>query len=73
VEKIIHIPDVTNSKYCFTDGIGKISCAVAEKVSKKLGLQHQPSAYQIRLGGCKGVLAVSPNLEGEQIQVRDSM
>lgn len=32
-----------------------------------------PSAFQFRLGGCKGVLAVDPKLEGQSIQIRPSM
>ena len=43
------------------------------QVSKKLGLAHTPSAFQIRFGGCKGVLSVWPSLDGEQIQIRKSM
>ena len=31
------------------------------------------SAYQIRMGGVKGVLAVDPTLPGEQVVVRNSM
>ncbi|KAL2515792.1 RNA-dependent RNA polymerase 2 [Forsythia ovata] len=44
--------------YCFSDGIGKISCAFAREISRKLGLSHIPSAFQIRYGGYKGVIVV---------------
>lgn len=40
-----------------------------------MGLRKVPSAYQIRYGGCKGMLALDPNLpQGKKIlQYRDSM
>ena len=47
------------------------------QVSKNLGMKNEPSAYQIRYGGCKGMLAVDPTLpEGntrEILQLRESM
>ncbi|GAA0169011.1 RNA metabolism protein [Lithospermum erythrorhizon] len=47
--------------YCFSDGIGKISQFFARQVAQKCGLQHTPSAFQIRYGGYKGVIAVDRN------------
>ena len=44
-----------------------------KQVSETLGLGYTPSAFQIRLGGCKGVLSTWPSLDGERIQIRDSM
>lgn len=44
--------------YCFSDGIGKISHSFARQVSEKCKLKHIPSAFQIRYGGYKGVIAV---------------
>jgi len=44
-----------------------------QQVSKKLGLMYTPSAFQIRFGGCKGVLSTWPSLDGEKIQIRKSM
>ena len=32
------------------------------QVSQSLGMKNEPSAYQIRYGGCKGMLAVDPTL-----------
>ncbi|CAL9031105.1 unnamed protein product [Prunus brigantina] len=56
------IPDVETSSdgvtYCFSDGIGKISLSFARKVAQKCGLDQTPSAFQIRYGGYKGVIAV---------------
>jgi len=43
------------------------------QVSKELGLGQTPSAFQIRFGGCKGVLSTCPSLDGKTIQIRKSM
>ncbi|KAJ7568127.1 hypothetical protein O6H91_01G019700 [Diphasiastrum complanatum] len=60
--EISHIPDVERVsgqiKYCFSDGIGKISKAFAMEVGAKCGLSKVPSAFQIRYGGYKGVVAI---------------
>ncbi|KAG5051207.1 hypothetical protein JHK87_003405 [Glycine soja] len=59
------IPDVKKltydgNEYVFSDGIGKISLEFAQKVAKKCGYDCTPSAFQIRYGGYKGVVAVDP-------------
>ncbi|KAL5553269.1 hypothetical protein UlMin_040670 [Ulmus minor] len=59
------IPDVEVKRggvnYVFSDGIGKISSHFAKKVAKKCGFNgFTPSAFQIRYGGYKGVVAVDP-------------
>ncbi|KIW95817.1 uncharacterized protein Z519_02881 [Cladophialophora bantiana CBS 173.52] len=68
------IPDIVNGPYYFTDGVGKISPLAAQlvKTNLKLGGEHLPSAYQFRLSGCKGVLAVDPSLNGVDIKIRPS-
>ncbi|XP_078610878.1 uncharacterized protein LOC144881587 [Branchiostoma floridae x Branchiostoma japonicum] len=68
--------DPVNSKaYCFSDGIGKISPSLALKVCREIGRRETevPSAYQIRYGGVKGVVAVDPSLHRDVMQVRQSM
>ncbi|VFQ99176.1 unnamed protein product [Cuscuta campestris] len=56
------IPDIEVTcdgvEYCFSDGIGKISHTFAKQVALSCGLDHIPSAFQIRYGGYKGVIAV---------------
>uniref|UniRef100_A0A1D1Y120 RNA-dependent RNA polymerase n=1 Tax=Anthurium amnicola TaxID=1678845 RepID=A0A1D1Y120_9ARAE len=54
------IPDVKNGEgYVFSDGIGKISAEFARRVAIKCNLKSEtPSAFQIRYGGYKGVVAV---------------
>jgi RNA-dependent RNA polymerase len=60
--EVEEIPDITNNtKYVFSDGIGTISADFADEVSKKCKLNRfTPSAFQIRYGGYKGVVAIDP-------------
>ncbi|VVA14604.1 PREDICTED: RNA-dependent [Prunus dulcis] len=75
-DEIEFIPDVKTErggvKYCFSDGIGKISAEFAGRVASKCGKSTTPSAFQIRLGGYKGVVAVDPTLS-KKLALRDSM
>ncbi|KAK4261810.1 hypothetical protein QN277_004759 [Acacia crassicarpa] len=71
------IPDVVVKSggidYIFSDGIGKISAEFAKKVSKKCGYKSStPSAFQIRYGGYKGVVAVDPT-SSVKLSLRKSM
>ena len=52
---MINYPDIKRNGKCFTDGAGHISIRLAALVSEKFG--YLPcSAFQIRIGGAKGVL-----------------
>ncbi|CAH0482408.1 unnamed protein product [Peronospora belbahrii] len=53
------VEDITNDKHVFTDGCGEITQVGAENIVKELNLSYTPSAFQIRLGGAKGVLVIS--------------
>ncbi|GFZ18528.1 RNA-dependent RNA polymerase 1 [Actinidia rufa] len=71
------IPDVEvvrgGNKYVFSDGIGKISADFASRVAKKCGIKSStPSAFQIRYGGYKGVVAVDPT-SSMKMSLRKSM
>lgn len=70
------IPDIEVGKYNFTDGVGKISLFLAQLVAVELGINHTsaepPSAFQFRLGGCKGVLAVAQDIAPREIHIRHS-
>ncbi|GFZ17486.1 RNA-dependent RNA polymerase 2 [Actinidia rufa] len=70
------IPDIEVTSdgvgYCFSDGIGKISLPFARQVAQKCGLNHTPSAFQIRYGGYKGVIAVDRN-SFRKLSLRGSM
>jgi RNA-dependent RNA polymerase len=65
---VIQIPDVRRNGLCFTDGIGRISPDLAAKVASFLpGVNTPPCAFQIRFGGCKGMVAVYPPWEGKDL------
>ena len=77
-ENIIEIPDIKSSdqKYIYTDGIGTISYDLALKCVEKIGNKKFSycSAFQIRLLGIKGVVAVDPHLGNKDIIcIRPSM
>ncbi|KAL9324882.1 hypothetical protein ACSQ67_005527 [Phaseolus vulgaris] len=59
-------------EYVFSDGIGKISLEFAKRVAKKCGYDCTPSAFQIRYGGYKGVVAVDPE-SPYKLSLRNSM
>ncbi|KAL0837749.1 hypothetical protein Bca101_089639 [Brassica carinata] len=71
------IPDVeifsSGKRYVFSDGIGKISSDFAELVARKCDIEGvSPSAFQIRYGGYKGVVAKDPN-SSKKLSLRSSM
>ncbi|KAK7291646.1 hypothetical protein RIF29_06956 [Crotalaria pallida] len=72
------IPDVEVTtdciNYCFSDGIGKISQSFARQIAQKLKLDSSriPSAFQIRYGGYKGVIAVDRH-SYRKLSLRSSM
>jgi RNA-dependent RNA polymerase len=82
-EELLQIPDKRSiSGSYFTDGVGVISQEVADEIwelytetrSKRSRRRMQtPSAFQIRLGGFKGMLCVYERLEGRVICTRPSM
>lgn len=68
--EVREVPDVMRNGYCFSDGVGRISLDMCEKVAErliKLGRcppSFVPSAYQIRFAGCKGMVSQHPDLRG---------
>lgn len=73
---VIEIKDIERNGFCFTDGVGKISSFLAQLVAFELGIINlapgPPSAFQFRLGGCKGVLALCPEAQPRDIHIRPS-
>lgn len=67
-----YIDDIECNGYAFSDGVGKISPKLAREVAQLLNLESTPSCLQFRLGGAKGVLALSNYLNGRKIQLRPS-
>ncbi|KAL0420729.1 UNVERIFIED_CONTAM: RNA-dependent RNA polymerase 1 [Sesamum latifolium] len=75
--EIERIPDIEavrgGTKYIFSDGIGKISAEFARRVAVRCGVKNStPSAFQIRYGGYKGVVAVDPT-SSVKLSLRPSM
>ncbi|KAK5088775.1 hypothetical protein LTR05_002997 [Lithohypha guttulata] len=67
------IPDIKRGRFMFTDGVGKMSPLAASLVSNQLGIKGEPPClFQFRLGGCKGVLAVSKDVPAIGIEIRES-
>ncbi|XP_068660914.1 probable RNA-dependent RNA polymerase 1 [Aristolochia californica] len=68
------IDDEKTDKYTFSDGIGGISADFAEQVATKCNCKGKtPSAFQIRYGGYKGVVAVWPMPIKYKLLLRPSM
>ncbi|CAF4120129.1 unnamed protein product [Rotaria sp. Silwood2] len=74
------IPDIEHNGFCFTDGCGKISLGLAKKIARNIGIQINeksdiPSAFQVRIAGCKGMLSIDPKSKSNEfyIKVRKSM
>ncbi|GAA6030286.1 hypothetical protein JCM8097_009029 [Rhodosporidiobolus ruineniae] len=66
---------------CFTDGVGKISPALADEVNAVLAANKpegkrrrgvKSTCFQVRLGGAKGMLAVDPLLKAKIVILRPS-
>ncbi|CAH0017760.1 unnamed protein product [Clonostachys rhizophaga] len=72
--QITKIPDVEKNGYCFSDGVGKMSPVVASLVIEELRLDvfQEPAAFQFRMGGCKGLLTVCPEINGINVHIRES-
>ncbi|CAI2372025.1 unnamed protein product [Moneuplotes crassus] len=73
--EILEVPDIENNRYTFSDGCGEIDKEFfEEKILKKYFKHSMCSAIQIRMGGYKGVLLATNNLEDEsKILTRKSM
>ncbi|KAL6880967.1 RdRP domain-containing protein [Trichoderma novae-zelandiae] len=68
------IPDIERNGYCFTDGVGIISDFMAQMIVEEMTLDvyTEPSAFQFRMGGCKGVLVVWPQAKKGEVYIRES-
>lgn len=68
--------DITRGSFCFSDGIGKISKFLATMATEELKIRtpngEPPSAFQFRLGGCKGMLTVSSEPQPHEVHIRPS-
>ncbi|PTB70536.1 RdRP-domain-containing protein [Trichoderma citrinoviride] len=68
------IPDIERNGYCFTDGVGIISDFMAQMIVEEMTLDvyTEPSAFQFRMGGCKGVLVIWPQAKKGEVYIRKS-
>ena len=72
---IRHIEDIERNDQCFTDGVGMMSQLVAEFIHNEMSFEisTKPTAFQFRLSGYKGVLAVWPDVAAKmEIHIRPS-
>ncbi|KAK1842468.1 suppressor of ascus dominance [Colletotrichum chrysophilum] len=76
VANIVPIEDVERNGFCFSDGVGKISQLLAHIVVVEMSSDDAcisvPSAFQFRMGGCKGMLAVWPDAKRQEVHIRPS-
>ncbi|KAE8136966.1 RNA dependent RNA polymerase-domain-containing protein [Aspergillus pseudotamarii] len=73
---VVKIEDVERNGYNFSDGVGRISRFLAQMSMSELKIKtptgEPPSAFQFRLGGCKGMLAVSSEAQRQEVHIRKS-
>jgi RNA-dependent RNA polymerase len=81
-EEIFTEDDIKVGEYCFTDGVGSMSPEIARKIWRAFQKRGSRSsrqaltysrAFQIRLGGAKGMLSVDYRLKGDVVILRPSM
>ncbi|KAL7938225.1 RdRP domain-containing protein [Trichoderma chlorosporum] len=74
VPDVRRIPDIERNGYCFSDGVGMISEFMARMIIEEMTLDiyTEPSAFQFRMGGCKGVLVVWPQAKRGEVYIRES-
>lgn len=74
IPDVRRIPDIERNNHCFTDGVGMISPFMARMIVEELTLEvyNDPSAFQFRMGGCKGVLVVWPQAKKSEVYIRES-
>lgn len=76
VPKVVTINDIhcetDGRKWTFTDGVGKISLFNARMISNDHNLPEIPSCVQFRMGGCKGILVVWPDVPAHEVHIRPS-
>ena len=64
-------PEDREGEYCFTDGCGNVSTELCKAMNEVVGV-YRCSAFQVRLGGAKGVLMHKPELPGRMVELRPS-
>ncbi|KAI9780131.1 MAG: hypothetical protein M1839_006968 [Geoglossum umbratile] len=74
-DAIQKIPDVKRLNRVFSDGVGTISPAVLQRIWNEYALSRElkPTLFQIRFQGAKGMISLDNRLEGDVLNLRDSM
>ncbi|GAO14543.1 hypothetical protein UVI_02032540 [Ustilaginoidea virens] len=74
VPQVRRIRDIERNGFCFTDGVGLVSSFFAQAIVQDMALDvlSEPTAFQFRMGGSKGVLAVWPHVQWSEVYIRDS-
>lgn len=65
-------PDVLQGKINFSDGIGRASPQLMSKIQSIIGVKEMVSAFQIRVGGIKGVISLYDE-QRDDVMFRKSM
>ncbi|KAI8138290.1 RNA dependent RNA polymerase-domain-containing protein [Fennellomyces sp. T-0311] len=71
-DQIKSLKDIVRNDHTFSDGIGRISQDLADQIAEVMGRKDKPTAFQFRLGGAKGVLAVHRRIKPNTIVLRPS-
>lgn len=73
-KEVVEIDDIERNGYTFSDGCGEIEAKFAKNIVTNVFDTANCHAFQIRMGGCKGVLVCSKNFEGDvKVKIRKSM
>ncbi|CAF4290881.1 unnamed protein product [Rotaria sp. Silwood2] len=74
---VTRIDDIRRNYYCFTDGNGLISKGLARKIGEQLDYlikyeqnELYPSAYQIRMADCKGIVIIDSESTLNQFYIK---
>jgi RNA-dependent RNA polymerase len=74
--EVVKIEDVERNGYIFSDGVGRISRFLTQMAMSELKIKtpmgEPPSAFQFRLGGCKGMLTISSKAQRQEVHIRKS-
>jgi RNA dependent RNA polymerase len=70
-----HIAEVITGNYTFSDGVGTFSPKLWSLIRKRSKQSHypDPTLYQIRFRGAKGMISLDSRLKGYQLCLRPSM
>jgi len=68
------IPDIKENGHIFSEGCGLIGPNLVKKIIEKFDYDPHISAFQVRIGGCKGVVVLCKNVNNpDGLYIRESM